>query len=219
MIDLLLHIVIIVGIIFVILLLGLLFVPFDYNVEGDVNESVYGVGNIKWLFGLTRFNVYKGKEDSKVKVKFNFCGFKLPVSRGKKSNIKHKDKKKNTKKSSNRRVKITKQLINICYKYFKDIVNIVKPRYINISGIYGFDDPSITGIVCGVISIINSVIPNTAINVEPEFEEELYDIEIKANGRIIGCIILCRTLKFIINKEVRKNIFSKKEKNVKLSKV
>ena len=99
------------------------------------------------------------------------------------------------------------------------MMNIVKPKHVNVSGTYGFDDPSITGIVCGIISIINAAVPNGVINVEPEFEDEVYDIEIKVKGRIIGCIILFKTLRFVMNKEVRKNIFSKKEKNVKPLKV
>lgn len=215
MVSLILHIIIIFICFFFILLLGLLFVPFDYNFNGYVNESIYGKGIAKWLFGLTKFTIYKEKEESHIKVKFNFCGLSMPVSKIKKINIKNEDKKKNSKKSSNRRIKITKKLIGICYKYFKDMMNIVKPKHVNVSGTYGFDDPSITGIVCGIISIINAAVPNGVINVEPEFEDEVYDIEIKVKGRIIGCIILFKTLRFVMNKEVRKNIFSKKEKNVK----
>lgn len=223
MVSLILHIIIIFICIFFILLLGLLVIPFDYNFNGYVNESIYGKGIVKWLFGLTKFTIYKEKEESHIKVKFNLCGLSIPVSKAKKNNITNEDKKKNSKKSSkkssNRRTKITKKLISICYKYFKDMMNIVKPKYINVSGTYGFDDPSITGIVCGVISIINAAVPNSVINVEPEFEDEIYDIEIKVDGRTIGCIILFKTLRFIMNKEVRKNIFSKKEKNVKPLKV
>lgn len=221
MISIILHIIAIVISILLILLLCLLAIPFEYNFDGYVNESIYGKGIVKWLFGLTRFTVYKEKEESNIKVKFSLCGFGLPVNKSKNDNKKNnkknknKDKKKDKRKSSQRKTKITKKLIGICYEYFKDIVNIIKPRYINVSGVYGFDDPSITGIVCGIISIINSTIPNSIINVEPEFEDEVYDLKVNVSGRIIGFVILFRTLRFIMNKEVRKNIFSKKEKNVK----
>ncbi|HCW54597.1 MAG TPA: hypothetical protein DG753_12880 [Clostridium sp.] len=213
MISLILHIITIVICIVLISLIGLLVIPFDYNFHGYINEKIYGIADVRWLLGLTKFIIYKEKEKSRIKIRFNICGLKVPIAKSKKNHI--KDKKKKVKKNSNRKIRITKKLINICYEYLKDIINIVKPKYINISGTYGFDNPFITGIVCGVISMINSLIPNSVVNVKPEFEDEIYDMEIKGNGRIVGFIVLIRTLRFIINKEIRKNIFSKKQKDVK----
>ena len=86
MVSLILHIIIIFICIFFILLLGLLVIPFDYNFNGYVNESIYGKGIVKWLFGLTKFTIYKEKEESHIKVKFNLCGLSIPVSKAKKNN-------------------------------------------------------------------------------------------------------------------------------------
>lgn len=220
MVNLILHIIIIVSCIFLILLLGLIFIPFDYNFCGYVNESIYGTANVKWLFGLTRFVIYKEKKVAGIKVKLNFCGVNIFFNKNKKVRIKSKkkNKKKNSKKSSNKKMKITKKLISICYNYFKDMVNIFKPKCINVSGTYGFDDPSITGVVCGVLSVINSTVPNSVINIEPEFEDEVYDLEIKFNGRIIVLIILFKTIRFIFSRGIIKGIFKNKRKNMKLLK-
>jgi hypothetical protein len=45
--------------------------------------------------------------------------------------------------------------------------------------------------------------------VEPDFEEELINIEVEINGDIKVCVICYRTLRFIIKKEVRKFLFKK----------
>lgn len=211
MISIIFHIIIVILCVLIIFLLGLLTIPFDYSFNGYINENIYGKGIVKCFFGLAQFTFSKEQEKAGIETTLKLCGFNLKINKNKASKKENKHKKK----SSKRKPKITKKLINICYEYFKDILNIIKPDYVDISGVYGFEDPSVTGIVCGVISVINSAIPNSFINVEPLFEEELYDINIKVIGKIVLGIILIRTLKFIMNKEVRKNIFSKKEKNVK----
>ena len=215
MISLILHIIVVVICIILILLLGLLVVPFDYNFHGYINNNIYGIADVRCFFGLIKFIVHKEKEEPCIKMRFSICGLGFPINKNRKNNIKNKDKKKKVKKNSNRKMEITKKLICTCYEYLKDIINIVKPKHINISGTYGFDNPFITGIVCGVISIINSVIPNSAVNIKPEFKDEVYDIKINGYGKVVGFIVLSRTLRFIIDKEVRKNIFSKKQKDVK----
>lgn len=211
MISILSHIIIVILCVLIILLLGLLIIPFDYSFNGYISENIYGKGIVKWLFGLTQVTFSKDQKKSGVITTLRLAGFNFKINKVKP----YKKKSKSKKESNKRKPQITKKLISICYEYFKDIINIIKPGYIDISGVYGFDDPSVTGIVCGVISVINSAIPNSFINVEPLFEEELYDIRVKITGRIVLGVILIRTIKFIMNKEVRKNIFSKKEKNVK----
>ncbi|MBE6062918.1 MAG: DUF2953 domain-containing protein [Clostridium butyricum] len=204
MISIALNIIIIVICMILILLLGLLFIPFHYKFDGYVNEKIYVNGVVKWIFCFEVFYLYKEKEDSHFKVKLSLFG----LNKFSKNN----SKKKNKIEKFRKRIQITKKLISVCYEYFKDIINIIKPKYINISGVYGFFDPSITGIICGIISIINCAIPYSFINVEPDFEEEKCDIEVNVSGRIVLCTILFRTLKFILNKEVRKNFFKKRKK-------
>ena len=95
------------------------------------------------------------------------------------------------------------------FNYFKDIINIVKPKYFRISGVYGFEDPSLTGMLLGLISIIQGAVPNAQIYVNPEFEEETINIEAEIYGNIKICVICYRTLKLIIKKEVRQILFKK----------
>ena len=118
-------------------------------------------------------------------------------------------KQKKSKKESKPRRNIGKNLIIELFKYFKDIINIVKPKYFRISGVYGFEDPSLTGMLLGVISIIKGAVPKAQIYVDPVFEEETINIEAEIYGDIKGCVVCYRTIKLIIKKDVRQNLFKK----------
>ena len=98
------------------------------------------------------------------------------------------------------------------FHYFKDIVNIIKPKRIKISGVYGFDDPSLTGMACGIIPIVSSFIPTSDINVQPVFDDEIIDIHCVIYGRISLIIAIIKTLKFIHKKDNRRKIFKKQKK-------
>ena len=113
------------------------------------------------------------------------------------------------KKESKSRRNIGKNLIIELFKYFKDIINIVKPKHFIISGVYGFEDPSLTGMLLGVISIIKGAVPNAQIYVNPVFEEETINLKGEIYGDIKGCVVCYRTIKLIIKKDVRQYLFKK----------
>lgn len=202
--------------IFVAVIILIMFLPFKYKMNGHIKDNVYFKANIKLLFGLIRFVVDRDKDNEKISTKINLCGvnIKMPKSvKNKKVNIKeHKFKTLNGNL-------FTKKVINIFIDYLKEILNIIKPKYIMINGIYGFDDPSITGFVCSFISIINTVLPNNEINLVPVFDEINCDIKFIVKGRIYLFVIAVKTIILLMKKEIRKIMFSKKEKNMKHFKV
>lgn len=194
-----------------IIFISILFIPVKYKGEAYIKDKFSAEAYIGWFFGLVKFTAFKGEEDSKIRFNFTFCGVNISINSFKKKQHKEKEKKEKAKRKN----RLSRKIINIFYSYFKDILSILKPKYFSAVGTYSFEDPSITGIICGLIGIIKGVFSMSNINLEPVFEEEENNIKIEIYGRVINCMILARTLKLIINKEVRKIFFSKKEKNVK----
>lgn len=196
------------------ILVLILFIPFKYFMKGKVDGDIGGSLETRWLFGLVKVTVYKYED--KPKIKIIICGlqvFNKKLIEDYEKKEKKLDKKEKYRKKSKSKRSFGKDLILEFFKYFKDIINIVKPKYFKISGVYGFEDPSLTGMLLGIISIIKGAVPKAQIYVEPDFEEEFINIEAEIYGDIKICVICYRTLKLIIKKEVRKFLFQK-SKNV-----
>ncbi|BCZ45286.1 membrane protein [Clostridium gelidum] len=186
-------------------LILVLFIPFDYFLNGKINDGAEGKAEIRWLFGLIRIIIYKSED--KPEMKIIICGLNIYNKKFiKENNVK---KNKNKKNESNSKRDIGMNLMIELFRYFKDILNIVKPKYFKISGVYGFEDPSLTGMLLGVISIIKGAVPSAQIYVNPDFEKENINIEAEIYGDIKVCVIGYRTLKLIIKKDVRQKLFKK----------
>ncbi|MBU3098996.1 MULTISPECIES: DUF2953 domain-containing protein [Clostridium] len=125
---------------------------------------------------------------------------------------KEKNKKKSKKKKRsnfNIRDYIEREFINDLINYFKDIIGIVKPKTVKINGFYGFDDPSLTGMICGIIPLISNLIPKSDINLQPVFDDEIVEIECDIHGKISLLAAIIKTLKFVFKKNNRQKIFKK----------
>ena len=193
------------------ILLLILFIPFEYFLNGEINDSTGGTVEIRWIFGLFKFIICKYED--KPEVNIIACGLSIYNRKLTKENNENKQKKSSKHKKNKKRSKpkrsIGKNLIVDLFKYFKDIINIVKPKHFMISGVYGFEDPSLTGMLLGVISIIKGAVPNAQIYVNPVFEEEAINIKGEIYGDIKGCVVCYRTIKLIIKKDVRQYLFKK----------
>lgn len=209
---LILNIIITILVILFLIIIMLLFIPFEYRLRGNFDEDFCGEASINWFFGLVKFLAHKGK--SKCEIGFILCGKKISARRRAKNKNSKKERSKEKKKPS-KKIDFTRKLISIFYNYCMDVLNIVKPKYFKAVGVYGCEDPSITGFICAFISIINEVIPNRNINLQPVFEEEILDIESEVYGAVVPMTIVYKTLRLIMKKEVRKIIFTKNNKKVK----
>lgn len=188
-----------------------LIVPFEYKFNTIINEEIKVNSNILFLKKFLKFTVtYENKQHL---LSITVMGLRVirknlitPVKK-----IKEKDLKKK-KSSFNIKDYIEKEFLNDSINYFKDIINIIKPKRIKMSGIYGFEDPSFTGITCGIIPLISNLIPSSDINLQPVFDDEIIDISGDINGRISLLIATIKTLKFIMKKNNRKRILKKSKK-------
>ena len=106
---------------------------------------------------------------------------------------------------------VDRALIDVILDYFKGVLSIVKPKYLHLYGTYGFEDPSITGIVCGGTGIIKSLIPHARLNLTPDFTREVLDLDVRAEGSMVVGSLAYRTIKTVLKKPVRKILFRKKK--------
>jgi len=123
-----------------------------------------------------------------------------------------KDKHKKDRKGFSIKELSDKTLINEILEYFKRVLNITKPKYLHLYGTYGFDDPSLTGIVCGAAGIIKSIIPNARLALTPDFTQEIIDLDLRAEGSMIMGSLAYQTIRTVLKKPVRKVLFKKKKR-------
>lgn len=102
-------------------------------------------------------------------------------------------------------------LINEILEYIKRVLNVVKPKYIHLYGTYGFDDPSITGMVCGAAAAIKPMIPHARVRLYPDFTQEIIDLDLRAEGSMTVGSLAYQTIRTVLKKPVRKILFRKKK--------
>lgn len=186
------------------ILLLIMFIPFKYFFYGRIDDSIKGKVEIGWTFGLVKMVIYKDEKNPVLRVTIfggTFFNRKLINS----NNVKKQNKSKKIFKIR----KIGKELLEEGFKYVIAIFNDIKPKELKITGIYGFDDPSMTGMILGLINMIKGIKPNLQINLEPLFTEKIINIEAQICGDIKVYIICYRTIKVLMKKEIRRSLFGK----------
>lgn len=209
-----LKVLITIFIIFIGLLLMLLIIPFKYDLHVEIKEKIEGETTIRWLWGFFKFKYLSTDEIKSFKMYITkFC---INVSQApEKIKNKKKKEKNNTLKEKKHKQKrsiqdfLQKEFLYNTAEFLKKVVSIIKPKVFKANGVYGFEDPAFTGLVCGLESIIRPFIPNCKINLEPIFNDEIIDVDIQISGVFILFSILIKTLKFVFKKENRKVIFNK----------
>ncbi|HYE84606.1 MAG TPA: DUF2953 domain-containing protein [Clostridia bacterium] len=104
-----------------------------------------------------------------------------------------------------------KALIREVLDYIKRVLDIAKPKYFHLYGTYGFDDPSLTGVVCGATGIIRNLIPNARLNLTPDFTQEIIDLDLRAEGSMTVGSLAYQTLRTAFKKPVRRILFRRKK--------
>lgn len=87
----------------------------------------------------------------------------------------------------------------------KKIVKMILPRRFSVDGIIGFDDPSTTGSVLMVTSVLYPLIHKN-IHICGDFENKVIDIKLKFKGHITLLILLITLGSLYFDKNIRKLI-------------
>ncbi|MBU3200437.1 DUF2953 domain-containing protein [Clostridium estertheticum] len=196
------------------IILLFLIIPFEYYINSKIDEKIDV--DITLLFFKKIIKVMVKHEDTKEIFLLKIMGLRIIRKEIKSPDIKiekeeiEKNNKKSKKKSNfNIKDYIEREFINDLINYFKDIIRIIKPKTVKVNGFYGFEDPSLTGMICGIIPLISNLIPKSDINLQPVFDDEIIEIECDIHGKISLLSAIIKTLKFVFKKNSRQKIFKK----------
>jgi Protein of unknown function (DUF2953). len=205
-----------------VLALILLIAPVDFSLEGELAESPNFQGRVRWVGGILSLNVIR--RQGKNETVWGILGFakQNPDRREKESGKPKKDGKDKHEDTTKRRKKSTTGItafLNLEFfmavkKGFYKLVHSLHLK-INLSGVYGFDDPSLTGIVMGLAYALK--IKNSSINIKPDFTREVVDLRGRFQGWFVPLQIIFTALGILLMKPVRaiwwpKIKFRKKQK-------
>lgn len=199
------------------ILMTLLIVPFSYKGEAAVYGEVSFSYRVGWFWNLFNIKGIKAGEDLKTEV---YLGNKRLFTVKTKEQLedepekdeKNKDDKEAAKKVNNLKSMFDITLIKEAFAYLKKIIKQISPKYLHLHGTYGFDDPSITGMTAGFIYTLQGVWPQSKINLQPSFTEEILELDFKATGNISAGKLVWDTAKFLLKKDVRTKIFKRNKK-------
>ena len=200
------------------ILLTILIVPFSYKGEAEVYGGITFSYNIGWFWSLFNIRGIRGEESQKTEI--YLCNRRLFTvkTKIKAENEPEEDakaEKETVKKENNLRSMFDIKLIKEGLSYLKKVIKQIRPKYLHLRGTYGFDDPSITGMTAGFIYTLQSVWPQSKIQLQPSFTEEILELEFKAAGNIYAGKLVWDTARFLLKKNIRTKVF-KRNKKVKL---
>lgn len=97
------------------------------------------------------------------------------------------------------------EFVKLVLRELKKIIKHIMPKKCTVEGIFGFEDPSVTGQVYGVYAVINAYL---ALNfhVEPVFDRQVFDLKGCVKGRVTVCTLLLTAFRVYRNKVFRKLI-------------
>lgn len=185
-----------------ILLIAILLVPIHFYFQGGYAQRVNFQGRIRWTGGFLSLDITRS--EGKIQTSLGLLGIKKHMSPG--AGTSRKDQKpspeKGREKSSGNNIMdfISRQL----FAAVKDLLGkLIRAWHLNINlaGIYGFEDPSLTGIVMGLIATFQYV--SGSIDLSPDFTEAVVDIQGSIRGWFVPLQVLVIALVFIFKKPVR----------------
>lgn len=202
------------------LLLLLLLIPFNYTGQVLTSDGLRVQLILGWAWKLLGINAEIQEEDVDITLRvMNKRVYKFKGRAGSEGEKEEESKEQQEKKEKGKKDRkgfslkelTDNTLINEILAYFKRVLNIAKPKYMHLYGTYGFDDPSLTGIVSGIAGIIKSIIPHARIQLTPDFTQEIIDLDFRAEGSMVVGSLAFQTVRTVLKKPVRKILFRKKK--------
>lgn len=208
--------------------LVLLSIPLAFRAGGVLRPEDQRLGgDFSWGFGLLAASVefINGKTSFGVR----FAGFKLPVpglkkkakkreenekkDKAKKSEVKEKSGKMRKTKGGKWRHKmpgfsfsaafrvLNRRLMGAVLEYMNMLFKSLRLR-LNLSGIYGTDDPALTGMLAGMLAAMPFAYQS--LSLEADFSGPALDVSGEISGRIVPIVLLWLTIRLLLAAPVRK---------------
>lgn len=209
---LILKIILYLFLVILLLLITFLVVPFSYQAEAAVMEGVSYSYRIGWFWNL--FCIRGSRSGEKQTIDVYLVGKKLFKSnKAKREKEKPEEEKKENKErdtGNNLKSMFDMEFIKETLKYIKKIIGQVKPKHLKLMGVYGFEDPSLTGMTAGFIYTLQEILPQSKIKLQPCFVDEVFEIEAELDGRVFMGMIIYDTVSFFLKPDIKEKFFKKK---------
>ncbi|OPY56535.1 MAG: hypothetical protein A4E55_02065 [Pelotomaculum sp. PtaU1.Bin035] len=183
----------------------LLIIPVDITCRGEWGEVKYIKARLKWAGGLAAldFAVREGSFNTTLST----GGLTLWRGGKKKKSLPRPGKQKPVKKNNNFSLRKIVELLSEG-ELFKLGIAFIRRLFgafrldVNLSGRYGAGDPALTGLLAGLLALVNG--DKIKLNVQPDFTEEVLDLRGALRSRLIPLELLGICLTSLWQKPVRR---------------
>ncbi len=198
----------------VLVLVGLISIPLTFQAGGCLGQDKRRLeSKITWGWGLFTADVeMKGRGTS---ARFKLAGINLSASRKKdRADSAEEDKRtgrkpKQSKKQTGRNrsgfppviAVLNREMLAAVLGYLKKLYKSLGLR-LRLSGVYGADDPAVTGFLAGLVAALRA--GNINLDLDADFSGPFIDIIGETSGRIVPIAILWHSTCFLLAKPVRK---------------
>ena len=195
-------------VILAVLTMGLLSVPLTFKAVGCLQPKEKRLeARVTWGWGViaTTIELNRGKPSFGLR----FAGITVPVFRkkpvvSKAKNIRKKAERKKERNGFNLStvfMVLNKKLLTVFLGYIKRLFGSLRLR-LHLSGVYGTDDPALTGMIAAIFAVLRAEHINFDLNAD--FRGPVLDVAGETSGRIVPMEILWITLCLLISEPVRK---------------
>ncbi len=216
------NLLVVIAAIMLLLFFVVMFLPLRYRLQGGYREGVFARAFIA-LQPLFSLQVSYRDSKTRARLRLLYVPIPLPVpgkrekgdkkEGGKKKPGKKAIKKatKKTKKTKSKnthgkmfRVLINRETLEHVLSLVKDLLNILRPEKLEISGRIGFEEPHLGGWLLALLWSLKSFCPEVVIDVESLWDQEHYEAEAVVLGKIIMGVLLVRLFRFVISRKTIK---------------
>lgn len=202
------------------LIMLLLLIPVSYSGQVDTYGGFKAEVAVGWAWRLLGIKAeMEGEAYNMNLLLFNRRIYRIKGNKAEKQEAasEEKEKKEETREKKKGREFgirdiLDKALITEIKEYFKRMLGILKPKYIHLYGTYGFDDPSVTGMISGVAGIIKGMFPHARVSLSPDFTQEILELDFRAEGSVVIGGLAFQTLRTALRKPVRRIWFRRKKR-------
>ncbi|NLX90175.1 MAG: hypothetical protein GXZ07_01040 [Firmicutes bacterium] len=184
----------------------LLFMPVRYTIQGGFRERFFfsALIKIKPVIELAGdFGKISSLDLTILGIRFKFCPGK---SGKKKKDLNEKGKKEKKALGLSFRSFADGKFLKNLLTFSREILRMIGPESLELQGKVGFEDPCYNGWLAALNWFFKTSIPmqKVKVDLEPVWEEEYVDVAVSISGKVIVCLILYRTIKFLLAAETRK---------------
>lgn len=185
----------------IVLVVFMLIVPLRYRVEGGYETRLWVNYNLRWSPAF----IFKGEWDEgnseNRQPRILIFGIPLVIKPEKLKPEKEEDEDKGKSKKKSFPSILTildKSLRTRGLKLINDLLHILKPDQVEITGQVGFDEPHLTGWLAAVSSSLHYCCRKTCISIKPVWEDECYELNFLIAGRLRLGLMLVKVGWFLL---------------------